>query len=224
MTEPTATDLTSPLADGTAAGNWVLDPAGSHAGFAVKQFWGAITVRGTFERMTGEAAVGPEGTVTGRIRRPIAQHQEQAARQAPTLSRLLRRRQPPGRRPDSDLSTLGRSSRAAMPGNTRSGRPRPAGHLQCAYPGGEPAGRRADRRIRGRPQRVRHDVEPHAYGVDDRAWHGAGPLHPRLNTPGDRRPPLAQYRARPAVAERGTRAVAGFSRSPTPLAGIEHQP
>jgi polyisoprenoid-binding protein YceI len=67
MTEPTATDLTSLLADGTAAGNWVLDPAGSHAGFAVKQFWGAITVRGTFERMTGEAAVGPEGTVTGRI-------------------------------------------------------------------------------------------------------------------------------------------------------------
>jgi polyisoprenoid-binding protein YceI len=67
MTESTATDVTSLLADGTAAGNWVLDPAGSHAEFGVRHFWGAITVRGTFERMTGEATVGPGGTVTGRI-------------------------------------------------------------------------------------------------------------------------------------------------------------
>jgi polyisoprenoid-binding protein YceI len=67
MTEPTTTDLTSLLADGTAAGTWVLDSAGSHAGFANKHFWGAITVRGSFERMTGEAAVGPDGAVTGRI-------------------------------------------------------------------------------------------------------------------------------------------------------------
>jgi polyisoprenoid-binding protein YceI len=67
MTEPTTTDLTSLFADGTAAGTWVLDSAGSHAGFANKHFWGAITVRGSFERMTGEAAVGPDGTVTGRI-------------------------------------------------------------------------------------------------------------------------------------------------------------
>jgi polyisoprenoid-binding protein YceI len=67
MTEPTETDLTSLLADSAAADSWVLDPAGSHAKFAVKHFWGAITVRGTFERMTGEAAVAPGGMVTGRI-------------------------------------------------------------------------------------------------------------------------------------------------------------
>lgn len=67
MTESTTSDVTSLLADGTAAGNWVLDSAGSHAEFGVKHFWGAITVRGTFERMTGEATVGPDGTVTGRI-------------------------------------------------------------------------------------------------------------------------------------------------------------
>ena len=67
MTESTTTDVTSLLAGGTAAGNWVLDSAGSHAEFGVKHFWGAITVRGTFERMTGEATVGPDGTVTGRI-------------------------------------------------------------------------------------------------------------------------------------------------------------
>jgi polyisoprenoid-binding protein YceI len=67
MTESTTTDVTSQLADGTAAGGWVLDPAGSSTGFRVKHFWGAITVHGTFERMTGEATVSPDGTVTGRI-------------------------------------------------------------------------------------------------------------------------------------------------------------
>jgi polyisoprenoid-binding protein YceI len=67
MTESTETGATSQLAAGTAAGTWVLDPAGSHAGFRVRHFWGAITVRGTFERITGEATVGPDGAVTGRI-------------------------------------------------------------------------------------------------------------------------------------------------------------
>ena len=67
MTESTATGATSQLADGTAAGNWVLDPAGSSTGFRVKHFWGAITVHGTFERMTGKATVGPDGAVTGQI-------------------------------------------------------------------------------------------------------------------------------------------------------------
>jgi polyisoprenoid-binding protein YceI len=67
MTESTTTAVTSLLADGTATGNWVLDAAGSHAEFGVKYFWGAITVRGVFERMTGAATVGPDGAVTGRI-------------------------------------------------------------------------------------------------------------------------------------------------------------
>jgi polyisoprenoid-binding protein YceI len=67
MTEPTTTDITSLLADGAAAGNWVLDPAGSRAEFGVKHFWGAITVRGVIEHMTGEATVSPDGTATGRI-------------------------------------------------------------------------------------------------------------------------------------------------------------
>jgi len=67
MTGSTTPDATSQLADGTAAGTWVLDPAGSSAEFAEKHFWGAITVRGTMGPMTGEATVGPSGTVTGRI-------------------------------------------------------------------------------------------------------------------------------------------------------------
>jgi polyisoprenoid-binding protein YceI len=67
MSESMTTGVTSQLADGTAAGSWVLDPAGSRAEFRIKHFWGAITVRGTLERMTGEATVSPDGTVTGRI-------------------------------------------------------------------------------------------------------------------------------------------------------------
>jgi polyisoprenoid-binding protein YceI len=67
MTDPTTTGATAQLADGTAAGNWVLDPAGSSAAFGIKHFWGAITVRGTLESMTGEATIGPDGAVTGRI-------------------------------------------------------------------------------------------------------------------------------------------------------------
>jgi polyisoprenoid-binding protein YceI len=67
MSESPTTGTTSQLTDGTAAGTWVLDPAGSRAEFSVRHFWGAITVRGTLERMTGEATVGPEGTVTGQV-------------------------------------------------------------------------------------------------------------------------------------------------------------
>jgi polyisoprenoid-binding protein YceI len=69
MTQPSTTDVdvTSLLADGRAAGTWVLDPAGSSTELRVKHIWGAITVRGIFEHMTGEGTVGPDGTVTGRI-------------------------------------------------------------------------------------------------------------------------------------------------------------
>ena len=67
MTESTTRGVTSRLADGTAAGSWVLDPAGSAAEFRVRHFWGAITVRGTLGPMAGEAAVSPDGTVTARI-------------------------------------------------------------------------------------------------------------------------------------------------------------
>ena len=67
MTESTTASVTSLLTDGTAAGSWVLDPAGSSAEFRVKHFWGAVTVRGTLGPMTGEATVSPDGAVTGRI-------------------------------------------------------------------------------------------------------------------------------------------------------------
>ena len=67
MTGSITPGATSQMTDGTAAGRWVLDPAGSTAEFRVRHFWGAITVRGTLGPMAGEVAVSPDGTVTGRI-------------------------------------------------------------------------------------------------------------------------------------------------------------
>lgn len=60
-------DVGAVLAGGTAAGRWVLDPAGSRAEFGVRHFWGAITVRGSFGQITGEGNVGADGTITGRV-------------------------------------------------------------------------------------------------------------------------------------------------------------
>jgi polyisoprenoid-binding protein YceI len=67
MTGFTTPGAAAQLADGAATGRWVLDPAGSTAEFRVRHFWGAITVRGTLGPMAGQAAVSPDGTVTGRI-------------------------------------------------------------------------------------------------------------------------------------------------------------
>ena len=55
------------LREATAHGSWELDPAGSHADFYVKHFWGAVTVHGWFERVDGEGTVTPDGDVTGRL-------------------------------------------------------------------------------------------------------------------------------------------------------------
>jgi len=67
MTGSATPDAMSQLADGTAAGRWILDPAGSAAEFRVRHFWGAITVRGSLGPMAGRATVSPDGTVTGRV-------------------------------------------------------------------------------------------------------------------------------------------------------------
>jgi len=60
-------DVAVLVADGAAAGRWVLDPAGSRAQFHVKHFWGAVTVHGSLGQITGEGEVGPDGTITGRL-------------------------------------------------------------------------------------------------------------------------------------------------------------
>ena len=59
-------DIAALLAN-DAAGHWMLDPAGSRVEFQVKHFWGAITVRGSFGQLAGEADVGVNGDITGRL-------------------------------------------------------------------------------------------------------------------------------------------------------------
>ena len=58
---------TAGLHSGALQGRWVLDPAASTAEFRVKHFWGAVTVRGRFDRMTGAGSVDAGGTVTGKL-------------------------------------------------------------------------------------------------------------------------------------------------------------
>ena len=59
------TDVEALVRDGGLAGRWVLDPQASRVEFHVRHFWGAVTVRGWFERLEGEGTVGPDGMVTG---------------------------------------------------------------------------------------------------------------------------------------------------------------
>jgi polyisoprenoid-binding protein YceI len=55
------------LLDGSAAGDWQLDPAASTIGFQVKHFWGAVTVRGRFAAISGRLSLDAAGKVTGSI-------------------------------------------------------------------------------------------------------------------------------------------------------------
>jgi polyisoprenoid-binding protein YceI len=55
------------LAEGTAAGTWTLDSAHSTIAFGVKHFWGLITVRGSFSRISGNATVEPSGAIAAEI-------------------------------------------------------------------------------------------------------------------------------------------------------------
>jgi polyisoprenoid-binding protein YceI len=61
------TGVAALVRDGDLAGRWVLDPRASRVEFRVKHFWGAVTVRGWFERFEGEGAVGPDGKVIGQL-------------------------------------------------------------------------------------------------------------------------------------------------------------
>lgn len=46
-----------------APSDWTVDPALSTVEFAVKTFWGAMTVHGRFERFDGSYRIDPEGPV-----------------------------------------------------------------------------------------------------------------------------------------------------------------
>ena len=75
------TDVAALVRDGALAGRWVLDPRASRVEFRVRHFWGAVTVRGWFERLEGEGGGGPgrEGHRAAGHGRRVAEHQEQAA-------------------------------------------------------------------------------------------------------------------------------------------------
>jgi hypothetical protein len=47
------------------AGCWVLDPRASRVEFGVRHFWGAVTVRGWFERLEGEGSWDQTGRSAG---------------------------------------------------------------------------------------------------------------------------------------------------------------
>jgi polyisoprenoid-binding protein YceI len=61
------TDVEALVREGALAGRWLLDPRASRVEFRVRHFWGAVTVRGWFERLEGEGTVGPDGKVTGQL-------------------------------------------------------------------------------------------------------------------------------------------------------------
>jgi len=61
------TDVAALVREGALAGRWVLDPQASRVEFGVRHFWGAVTVRGWFQRLEGEAAVGPDGKISGQL-------------------------------------------------------------------------------------------------------------------------------------------------------------
>jgi polyisoprenoid-binding protein YceI len=55
------------LASGRAAGQWVLDPEQSSVTFAVKHFWGLVTVRGRFDRVSGSGNVSETGAISASV-------------------------------------------------------------------------------------------------------------------------------------------------------------
>jgi polyisoprenoid-binding protein YceI len=65
-TDPAATSGGGPAP--LPAGEWTLDPDNSRAEFAVKHFWGLITVRGHFNAIEGELSIDPAGAVAGELR------------------------------------------------------------------------------------------------------------------------------------------------------------
>jgi polyisoprenoid-binding protein YceI len=61
---PSAVEI---LQAGGATGTWTLDAAASSAEFAVKHFWGLMTVRGRLEQIQGHAEVSGEGGITASL-------------------------------------------------------------------------------------------------------------------------------------------------------------
>ena len=64
---PNAPAVAQLLSSGRVVGPWVLDPEQSSVTFAVKHFWGLITVRGRFHGVSGHGEVSQSGAVCASI-------------------------------------------------------------------------------------------------------------------------------------------------------------
>jgi polyisoprenoid-binding protein YceI len=60
----TTFDSASLIGDIAARGEWTLDGPTSRVEFAIKHFWGLVTVRGHFAGLDGAAQVAADGTMT----------------------------------------------------------------------------------------------------------------------------------------------------------------
>jgi polyisoprenoid-binding protein YceI len=59
--------LESRLADGSLAGQWMLDPSRSSVSLQSKAMWGMASVRGGFSDVSGRAVILPSGEASGTI-------------------------------------------------------------------------------------------------------------------------------------------------------------
>ena len=95
--DPAATSAGAATA--LAAGKWTLDPDNSRAEFAVKHFWGLITVRGHFNEIAGELSIDPAGAVAGELESmPPASTPGTSSAISICAQRLLRGREAPAGR------------------------------------------------------------------------------------------------------------------------------
>jgi polyisoprenoid-binding protein YceI len=62
-----STDLAETLRSDAATGVWMVDPGASSAEFAIKHFWGLVTVRGRLERFEGAVEVTATGEVSASL-------------------------------------------------------------------------------------------------------------------------------------------------------------
>lgn len=62
---PALAELQAQLADGSLAGEWMLDNQRSTAALQTKVMWGLASIRGVFHELEGAAAISPAGEITG---------------------------------------------------------------------------------------------------------------------------------------------------------------
>ena len=60
-------EISAGAAPAPAASTWVLQPSASRLEFAVKHFWGLMTVQGHFGTFVGQATVDPAGTTAASL-------------------------------------------------------------------------------------------------------------------------------------------------------------